>query len=283
MKILAIGDFHGRFPTKLKEAAKKVDLIISVGDYPRWRLRDKFFECCWRSERELWEVVGKRVYKNKRLMDWEDAKNVMKIITSFGKPVLTTLGNYDDSGLHDSLDLPKKKSKWEWVDVEKKILYNLLKKFSNIKRIDYRAKKIGNLVFIAGLGHSSPGKVKSKSYKRHRAKLEKLFKKYSKENKEGRLIFVNHTTPYNTKLDKIRDKKAPEKVQGKHYGSKIFRRLIDKYQPTLAIAGHFHENQGKCMLGKTLIINPGAAVDSKCAIVDFDEIKGRVKKVEFVK
>jgi predicted phosphodiesterase len=40
MKILAIGDFHGKFPAKLKKEARKVDLILSTGDYAgidEWR------------------------------------------------------------------------------------------------------------------------------------------------------------------------------------------------------------------------------------------------------
>ena len=44
MKILAIGDFHGKFPMKLKKLAKSADLIVSVGDYPAWSLKKEFFE-----------------------------------------------------------------------------------------------------------------------------------------------------------------------------------------------------------------------------------------------
>jgi len=139
------------------------------------------------------------------------------------------------------------------------------------------------LVFTAGLGHSFPGKVKSESYRKHRKKLEKFFEKYSKENAGGKVIFVNHTAPYDTRLDKIRDKNAPASVRGKHYGSKLFRRIIEKYQPRLAIGGHFHENQGKVLLGRTLVVNPGAAMNGECAVIDFDEKKGKVKSVKFVK
>ena len=46
MKILAIGDFHGKFPQKLKKRVKKekIDLIVSPGDYFPWRLKEKFFQ-----------------------------------------------------------------------------------------------------------------------------------------------------------------------------------------------------------------------------------------------
>ena len=97
------------------------------------------------------------------------------------------------------------------------------------------------------------------------------------------MIFVSHNMPYNCRLDKIRDKNAPASVRGKHYGSKLIRRIIDKHQPVLAIGGHIHENQGKCKIGRTLVVNPGAAVDGRCAIIDFDENKGKVKSVKFVK
>ena len=32
MKILVIGDFHGKFPVKLKEEVKKVDIVLCTGD-----------------------------------------------------------------------------------------------------------------------------------------------------------------------------------------------------------------------------------------------------------
>ena len=44
-----------------------------------------------------------------------------------------------------------------------------------------------------------------------------------------------------------------------------------------------HENQGRCKIGKTLVINPGAAQNGKAAIIDFDEKKGEVKRVRFIK
>ena len=36
MKILVIGDFHGKFPKKLQDRIRKerVDLIVSLGDHP---------------------------------------------------------------------------------------------------------------------------------------------------------------------------------------------------------------------------------------------------------
>ena len=44
-----------------------------------------------------------------------------------------------------------------------------------------------------------------------------------------------------------------------------------------------HENQGKCKISKTTIINTGAAYENKAVIIDFDEKKGRVKEIKFIK
>ncbi len=100
-------------------------------------------------------------------------------------------------------------------------------------------------------------------------------------NKENKVIFVTHIVPYRTKLDKITAKDADKAVKGKHYGSKMFRKIIEKYQPVLSLGGHMHENQGKQKLGRSLIVNPGAAVDGKAAII---EVEGkRVKNVRFIR
>jgi len=36
MKILVVGDFHGKFPRGLNSIVKnkKIDVVVSVGDYP---------------------------------------------------------------------------------------------------------------------------------------------------------------------------------------------------------------------------------------------------------
>lgn len=283
MKILAIGDFHEKFPMKLKKLAKSADLIVSVGDYPAWSLKKEFFEHCYRTDRELWEVVGKKKYKEFILKDWKGGEKILKSLNSFGIPIITTVGNYDSPNLHDAFDIKRKRgeSVWEWA--EQDFFSKIIKKFPRIKRVDYKVVKFEGLVFIGALGHSFPGKVKSKSYKKHREKLEKLFRKYSKENKKGNVIFLVHNMPYDCKLDKIRDKDAPMVARGKHYGSKLTRRIINKYQPALCVGGHMHENQGKCRIGKTLTLNTGAAIDGKCAIINFDEIKGKIKSVKFIR
>ncbi|MCK5342684.1 MAG: hypothetical protein KAR20_04730, partial [Candidatus Heimdallarchaeota archaeon] len=61
----------------------------------------------------------------------------------------------------------------------------------------------------------------------------------------------------------------------------FFRDIALEENPALVLCGHMHEYQGKKRLGESLIVNPGAACDGKCAIIDFDE--GKVRGVRFMK
>ncbi len=283
MKILAIGDFHGKFPEKLRKEAKKSDLIVSVGDYLPFYLKRIFFKYSYKTDKELWEVVGKRKYKAVTLKDLRKGQEVLKKLNNLPVSVIATIGNYDKTQIADTYDLKniKKRKSWKWA--EQDFFSKIIKKYKGIRRFDYKYIKFKNLIFIGGYGGSFPGRVKSKNYKKYRKKLDNLFKRFKKENKNKKVIFIFHNMPYNCKLDVIRDKNAPEIVRGEHYGSKLTRRIIDKYQPVLGIGGHMHENQGKCKIRKTLVVNTGAAMEGKAALIDFDEEKGKVKKIRFIR
>ena len=82
--------------------------------------------------------------------------------------------------------------------------------------------------------------------------------------------------PFNTKLDKITDKKSLR--YGYHYGSLVARKMIDKYRPLVCIGGHMHEHFGKDKVGKTICINAGFG----SYVNTFLELKGdKIKKLEF--
>jgi len=36
------------------------------------------------------------------------------------------------------------------------------------------------------------------------------------------------------------------------------RKIIEKYQPLLALTGHIHESRGLVNMGRTTVINPGS-------------------------
>lgn len=283
MKILAIGDFHGKFPEKLKKIAKRkdIDLIVSVGDYMPFSLREEFFKYSYGTDVELWSVIGKKKYKEKTIKDEKEGEKILKVLNKLPVKVISVLGNIDYPAADDVEDIkrPKGKKYWGWDWKRNKHFQEIIKKYKNIKYIDYNSFIFNNVIFIGMRGHSHPGSVKSKAYKRHRKILDKIFKKY----KNHSIIFVSHMTPNNVKLDKISMKSPRKQVRGKHFGSKLTRRIIETHKPGLNLCGHMHENQGKCKIGKTLVVNPGAAVNGKAAIIDFDEKKGSINRVRFIK
>ena len=141
MKILVVGDFHGKFPGKLKRLAKEVDLVVSLGDYPMWSLKKLFFEHCYKTEKNLWDVMGKRKYKRAFLKDWKTAESVMRKLNSFDVPVFSIVGNYDNHVVNDSCDM--KRVGWKWAAQD--FFGKTIVKYSHIKRFDYKAVKIGGL------------------------------------------------------------------------------------------------------------------------------------------
>jgi Icc-related predicted phosphoesterase len=81
-------------------------------------------------------------------------------------------------------------------------------------------------------------------------------------------IFNMHVPPYDCtlddapKLDWSTDPPSPISVAGVPVsapaGSTAVRKVIEKYQPLLQLAGHIHESRGLVKLGRTTVINPGS-------------------------
>lgn len=81
-------------------------------------------------------------------------------------------------------------------------------------------------------------------------------------------IFNMHVPPYDCtlddapKLDWSTDPPTPITVAGVPMsapaGSTAVRKVIEKYQPLLQLAGHIHESRGLVKLGRTTVINPGS-------------------------
>ncbi|MGY4884588.1 MAG: metallophosphoesterase family protein [Nanobdellota archaeon] len=286
MKILVIGDFHGEFPKFIPKFIKKekVDLIISTGDYSPFSTKKLFFKYVYgKKDVELWEIIGKKKYRKMTSRDHKKGENVIKKLNSLPVPIITVLGNHDYSLPDDVTDIEKPPLlrfwKWDWD--ERTIVSKFIDKMQNIKKIDYNYLKFRGLVFVGARGHSFPGHVKSKAYKKSRKKLESIFIKFRKENKEGKLIFISHVPPYKTKIDLIHAKDAHKKVKGKHYGSKLFRRILKKYQPLLSISGHIEESKGKDKIGKTIILNAGSTHHEDYVLIDLDENKGKINNIKF--
>ena len=75
----------------------------------------------------------------------------------------------------------------------------------------------------------------------------------------ARLVFVPHAPPRSTKLDKI--------LLGAHVGSLAVREFVECNQPDVLICGHIHESRGIDVLGKTQMVNCGAAGKGSYAVI----------------
>jgi Icc-related predicted phosphoesterase len=76
-------------------------------------------------------------------------------------------------------------------------------------------------------------------------------------------VFVPHAPPHNTKVDKV--------FMGTHVGSKSVRDFIEREQPDVVICGHIHEARGQDLIGRSKIVNCGAAGKGYYAVVDIGE------------
>ena len=72
-------------------------------------------------------------------------------------------------------------------------------------------------------------------------------------------------------MDKVKLKSSP--MYGKYVGWEPYNNIIKKYKPLFVICGHMHEYRGAKKLGKSTIINPGPAFESKAAILDTENNK----------
>ena len=80
-----------------------------------------------------------------------------------------------------------------------------------------------------------------------------------------RAVFMIHVPPHDSGLDtapildeSLRPTISAGDVLRGPVGSTAVRRIIEDYEPVLAIHGHIHESGGERKIGKTLCINPGS-------------------------
>jgi uncharacterized protein len=75
-------------------------------------------------------------------------------------------------------------------------------------------------------------------------------------------IFCPHAPPEGTVCDRLRD--------GRHVGSVVVRRIVEREQPDLVLCGHIHEARGVDEIGRTQIVNPGPVGSGHYAAVEVD-------------
>lgn len=286
MKILIVGDLHGAIP---KITHNEFDMIICPGDIfgddirpyikkwiiDRTKLKKENYElpfenyCSIKKQKELHKESVKK------------GKEVLKFLNSFNKPVILVPGNWDPTKYQDgdnknTLKANKNSNYNEWKEV--------VSKYKNIIDVEHIKKEINGITFIGHGSTSAPeplieiegNKSVNKRVKYFKKIMSKLMKLFEKTNKP--IIFISHNVPHKTRLDKVY---APGTyAHNKHYGSRIARILIEKYQPMLCVGGHIHEGWGLVKLKKTLCVNAGFG-EYVNTIVTIDDDNKKILKIDF--
>lgn len=220
MKILALGDPHGKLPKNLYGLVKKnkVELIVCVGDVPPV---PKGFR---KGRKSFTEAFIK--YANERF-DF-----IVKKLCSFGLPVIVLRGNMYLTGSRNELT--------------KQIFgshNNLFYKKTGIVKIKGKNFILFDMSFEPHM-YSEPDSWMKMQFKLNKSRKEKMgliMKKYSDA------IIVSHAPPFSV-LD--------ETEKGNR-GSKILLEIIKKYRPSLVLCGHIHECKGRKKIGRTEVFNLG--------------------------
>jgi Icc-related predicted phosphoesterase len=220
MRILAIGDPHGKLPKNLDGIIKKnkIDVIICSGDIAPAPIIPKkgetFEQACKRAERIFKKIIDK--------------------LCSYNLPFLTLRGNVFTSTKEGNNITHK-------IFFPHKNLYHKKTGKITVKGITF--------IFFDFLSEKESTRTKRsitpekrRNNKNREIKLNKLLE----ENPDS--VLIAHNPPLGI-LDKIHS--------GKHVGSKILFRAIKKHKPKLVLCGHIHEGKGKKKLGKTTIYNLG--------------------------
>jgi len=282
MKILAVGDFHGKFPSSLIKKIKKEkpDLILSTGDYAgikEWRpLLKKVYNALKKDKKLTIEgLLGEKRYIRLLKKDYLEGEGVIKQLNKLKINVFSVFGNGDWYKI--------------WFNDYGEYYERIIRKLKYIKDINRGKGRFGKIKLVGFGGYidndvyftKKGKKIIHDSLKQNRKRRKRYLKEKRRFMRLMKIkpdILLLHYTPYKC-LDKMKMKGYD--FYRSHMGISFFNLGIKKYSPKLVICGHMHENQGKCKIGKTLVINPGAAKDGKAAIIEIE--KNKVKNVRFLR
>ena len=109
--------------------------------------------------------------------------------------------------------------------------------------------------------------------------IEEELERLPKERDPSRTVYVMHSPPFKTNLDRLFD--------GRWVGSQAIRAFVEKYQPYLTLHGHIHESSEISgtywdRIGKTICLNPGQSTEEFYAVVfELEDITATIEHTVF--
>lgn len=273
VKILVLGDFHGKVHPNLKKIKEDYDIILCTGDFADTtklrKLEFKHWDDLKNKGKTLEKILGRKKYTKIVQSAIISMKSPLKFLESLNKPVYTVYGN------SDFLSKDNKNLKKNCLDYLCKNLKITL--LNTGYASDYGITIAGFSGYRGAVSKKRLVKINRKTeqeVKKTNLNWDIRLKTLFKDVRGKEVIFLAHDVPKGV-FDKVHNKASP--LNGKHVGDEYFTEYILKYKPKLFICGHMHEYQGMKRLGKTLVINPGPAYEGKAAIIDYPN------KVKFIK
>jgi Icc-related predicted phosphoesterase len=252
-----VGDFHGEVPDTLRRKllSINVDACLCVGDLCKAAERRQFFISHFHELRQGRppEDIFRLIPAKTHISDMESMQVVIDFLGELQVPVFLVPGNVDYlAEIANVLG----------HEIDKLVLENRISTIENLHLVEKEAIDfLGHQI----LGYSGLRMRTSKTS----SQVEELCKKELEELSLKvvnwrRVIFLAHWPPYKT-LDHVDNPSSP--FYGEHLGLEFFLHFIRKHQPLVFACGHVHEQQGKAVIGETLVINPGCAQHGQAAIL----------------
>lgn len=256
MRILVVGDPHGRVDLLRKIPKKNPDLILLTGDLGKADFARNFYFNNVEREKKGQEKLeyGSKEIKSAYMEIYNSSMKVLKYCSKFA-PTWFIFGNVENKDAEIRKDNKK-------YGLNLPLFVKEVNKLDNVSIINNRIRNF-NGVRIGGLEYfidtnwvrdfkPSDYEERIEKAKKQTDKAKRVLKWFGKYDLD---ILLHHQPPYGF-LDKVGGK-APKHWQGKHAGSKTILDYIKKKQPKYAFCGHIHEGEGNTKIGKTEVYNLG--------------------------
>ena len=232
-------------------------------------------------DKKWFEMVGLKKAREYEKESFDSGLDILKQINKLAKKMFFIWGNTDFYKEHTTSEPP----------VIMPGYYNeKIKELKNLVLIDKKKRRINNFDVIGYGGYVDATEFIKNPIDKDKKKQEKRLKRYEKDKddlkklfskkKPKNFIFIIHCPPYGY-FDNVKLRSSP--MYGKNVGWEPYNDIIKKYKPLIVVCGHIHENQGKKRLGRSWIINTGAACDGKAAIIETDDKKKKIKNIRFLR